>query len=63
MKKKDKFSVNLAKQLADNLNRNVCLEHVKEVERGAKPADDNYYFIKKNLKHFRSFSAYKKWKH
>jgi hypothetical protein len=28
--------------LADNLNRNVMLEHIEEVEKGNRPKDSDY---------------------
>lgn len=63
MKKKDKFSVNLGQALADNLSRNVSLSHIKDVERGFKPANEDYYFIKKNIKYFQTLEKFRKWKY
>lgn len=53
----------LGQGLTDNLNRNVSLEHIKDVEKGIKPADDDYNFIKKNIKHYKTLDSYRKWRY
>lgn len=60
---KNKFLDNLGQGLADNLNRNVSLEHVEEVEKGIKPADEDYYLIKKNIKYYKTLDSYRKWRY
>lgn len=62
MKRDKTWSKKIGQALTDNLNRNVSLEHVEEVEKGLKPADEEYYFIKKNIKHYKTFDTYMKWK-
>jgi hypothetical protein len=49
--------------LADNLNRNVMLEHIEEVEKGNKPKDSDYLEFTAIRQHLSSLRAFQDWKY
>ena len=53
---------NLAQALADNLNRNVMLEHIEDVESGFRPKNNDYLRFKKIERHLQTLEGYRKWK-
>src|SRR5688572_22415560 len=54
---------NTGQDLADNLNRNVILEHIEMVEQGKRPNDADYYKFIKFRRHLASLPEYQKWKY
>jgi len=49
--------------LADNLNRNVILEHIEEVEKGNRPKDSDYLKFIGIRQHLSSLQAFQEWKY
>lgn len=62
MKRKKSWD-EIGQELADNLNRNVVLDHIEFVEKNIRPADDDYYFFKNNIKHYKTLNSYRKWRY
>lgn len=48
---------------ADNLQRNIMLDHIEFVEKGIRPPDDDYRYCLSIKEHLETLEKYKKWKY
>src|SRR5438552_4630011 len=58
-----KHANSLAQNLADNLNRNVMLDHIEYVEKGIRPKDADYFKFLKIKDNLVSLEQFQKWKY
>lgn len=53
---------NWAQSVADNLNRNVMLEHIENVEKGIVEPDEDYHKFVKIKDKLQTLPSFQKWK-
>ena|SRR6266516_4374679 len=58
-----KHAISWAQKLADNLNRNVMLDHIEYVEKGIRPKDADYFKFLKIKDNLVSLEQFQKWKY